>query len=566
MNNRDIIRLYELVALEFEGDLSTEQFLALNNMLKDKEYAHKYVELVSMLSELSGQSRVDISLDGTSDNTIQNEKDVRELLREIVNLEDNAPAIKIETEEKPDAKIVEKGEARAKKSSRFFKFFDKFVYLAAAFMVIFIVYAELFSPQYTVAVGTVVDQVGVKWEKGSGQLKTSQQVLTNQFPYKLKKGIIKIRYDQGVDVLVEGPAKFIFERNGLDLVYGKVYSYVSEAGRGFTVDTPNTRFVDLGTEFGVSVDKDSASELHVLKGEVQYFSGLSGAPKASKIIRQNNARRFNFETGEVQPIPLANEYFVRQVDSGTGLIWRGREKLDLTQIVAGKTDSWKIGDVVGINPLNGKYINPDYRRTAKTNNQYNIFDSSEFIDGVFIPDGGNGQVTISSAGDKFLCPDTSGDFSNNICLYRSGVVRKNSKISPLIFDGKNIEENPESIICFHSNCGITIDLEAIRNTMPGHEFSRFKSTAGITEFVGNLKGRAADVDVFMLVDGQAKFKRELVMVKDGSFDIDFELADKDRFLTIIVTDGLRDTDASQSGAWANDFFYLLNPEIILQKP
>ena len=562
MNNRNLIRLYELVVAEFENELTAEQFGELNGLLKDKECAKRYVELIAMLSELAGQGRADISMgnaNGMGKDAVKDEAGVKDLLRKIVDSEDNAPAVAIEKDEAAATPIIEEV---SKKTSRFFKLFDKFVYLAAVFMVMFIVYAEVFKPQYTIAVATVVDQVGVKWAKGSNQLHNHDRVLTNQFPYKLDEGLLKIQYDQGVNVVVEGPAEFVIQKKGLELTFGKVYSCVSEMGRGFTVDTPNSRFVDLGTEFGVLVDKDATSELHVLKGEVQYFSGLSGVPKTSKIIRKNNARRFDAQTGEVLTIPVANEYFARQVDSSTGLIWRGKEKLDLVKMAAG-LKTWNIGDSVGIHPIEGKYVDANYRKAIKNNNQYNAFEASRFIDGVFIPDGGNGEVTITSAGDKFACPDTAGGFTNNICLFRSGIVRENSKISPVIFNGKNLEDEPESMMCLHSNCGITFDLAAIRASMPGNNLAKFRSLGGISEFVDGMAGRAADVDVFILVDGQLKYKRELLKIEDGTIDIEIDLSDQDHFLTVIVTDGLRETDVSKGGAWSNDFFFLVNPEIIL---
>ena len=64
--------------------------------------------------------------------------------------------------------------------------------------------------------------------------------------------------------------------------------------------------------------------------------------------------------------------------------------------------------------------------------------------------------------------------------------------------------------------------------------------------------------------GRFRYKRELLKVKDGVITIDFELGSEDRFLTFIVTDGLRDTDTSKGGAWANDFFYLVNPQLIMK--
>ncbi len=562
MNHRELVLLCELVAAEFDNDLTLEQFTTLNNMLKHKEYALKYVELVSMFTELAGQSRLDQILANNADQGIGGQINT-EILSRIVDIEDSAPAIELESEVEEQSQIVEHKDSKESKSSRFFKLFDRFIYLAAVFMVLFIAYAELFSPQYSIPVATVTDQVDVRWSKSSEQFHTSDRLLTNQFPYKIDKGIVSIKYDQGVDVVIEGPAEFTIEKNGIDLAQGRIYSYVSEVGRGFTVDTINNRYVDLGTEFGVSVEKETSEELHVLKGKVQFFSGLTGAPKDSSVIFANDARRFNSKTGKVSAIPVETELFARQLDSKAGMIWRGQKTLDLTRLAAGRKDSWNIGDAVGINPVDGKYVDANYNRRVNSNNKYSIVADSKIVDGVFIPDGGDGEVVISSTGLTFACPDTSGGYTQNICLFRSGIKRENSKVSDVIFNGVEIEKNPESIMCFHSNCGMTIDLKAIKESMPGHELSGFKALGGITEFVDGLIGRPADIDLWVLVDGQLKYSRELLMVKDGTIDIDIDLADDARFLTIIVTDGLRPADPPKYAGWENDFFYLVNPEIVL---
>ncbi len=553
--------IYDLFFASLCGTASMEQQAGLVAALEnDQDLQQEYVEYIMLFTRLYRREGASVVMDSESDRS-----QVESLLMDLRQQEQDALSVEIEKAE--SAKLVEKINnipSVSAETNKFFRAYNVLVSIAAVLMFLFIIYAELFPPKYFVPVATVAEQVGAKWNNASQTLANEERVMTNQAPFILDKGIVKLKYDEGVDVLVEGPSKFRVEKNGIDLSYGRLYSYVDKSGRGFTVDTPNSRFVDLGTEFGIYVDDSASAELHVLKGEVQYFSGLPGAEKASKVITRNNAIRFDASTAEIQAIPVANEMFARHVDSKTGLVWRGQENLDLVKIAAGKKDSWQIGDAVGIHPVEAKYVDANFRQAIKNNNHYNSFEASEFIDGVFIPDGGNGEVTITSAGDKFACPDTGGGFTNNICLFRSGVVRENSKIAPVIFNGKNLEDNPESIMCLHSNCGITFDLEAIRTSMPGNKLSKFRSLGGISEFIDGMAGRAADVDVFILVDGQIRYKRELLKVKDGTIDIDIDLAEQDRFLTFIVTDGLRETDASKGGPWSNDFFYLVNPEIVLE--
>ena len=60
---------------------------------------------------------------------------------------------------------------------------------------------------------------------------------------------VKIQYDNGVDILIEGAAAFELERSGIYLEYGRLFSRVTKLGTGFRVDTPISQFADMETEF-----------------------------------------------------------------------------------------------------------------------------------------------------------------------------------------------------------------------------------------------------------------------------------------------------------------------------
>ncbi|MCH7225669.1 LamG-like jellyroll fold domain-containing protein [Haloferula sp. A504] len=72
-------------------------------------------------------------------------------------------------------------------------------------------------------------------------------------------------------MIAEGP--FELEFTGADsarLLRGRVVLRVTEKGQGYRLETPKGTVVDLGTEFGVSVDgKTGEVETHVLEGEVE---------------------------------------------------------------------------------------------------------------------------------------------------------------------------------------------------------------------------------------------------------------------------------------------------------
>ena len=53
---------------------------------------------------------------------------------------------------------------------------------------------------------------------------------------------------------------------------GELAARVSKQARGFTIDTPSASIVDLGTEFGVAVEADRATQVEVFEGIVQLQS------------------------------------------------------------------------------------------------------------------------------------------------------------------------------------------------------------------------------------------------------------------------------------------------------
>jgi len=124
---------------------------------------------------------------------------------------------------------------------------------------------------------------------------------------------------------VEGPAVFDMERSGVFLEYGRLYSVVSETGTGFTVETPTSQFVDLGTEFGVQADINGSSELHVTKGRVQFFAGSKSKSRTSRMITENLAVRFNALSGLIKDVPIRKTAFVRKIDSASHSVWKGQQ-------------------------------------------------------------------------------------------------------------------------------------------------------------------------------------------------------------------------------------------------
>ncbi|MCG8449852.1 MAG: FecR domain-containing protein [Pirellulales bacterium] len=85
----------------------------------------------------------------------------------------------------------------------------------------------------------------------------------------LSAGTVRATFENGVRVTIEGPCDFQInnEMSGM-LYFGRLAADVPEEAIGFSIKTPSTEVVDLGTAFGIEVDEQGKSEVHVFEGEV----------------------------------------------------------------------------------------------------------------------------------------------------------------------------------------------------------------------------------------------------------------------------------------------------------
>ena len=108
---------------------------------------------------------------------------------------------------------------------------------------------------------------------------TPQQTFAAGDTVSLAEGQVELTYRSGTKLLLIGPADFVVEKEGGALRCGGLVASVTEAGHGFTIETPNGKVVDLGTEFGVAVDDLGVSEVSVFDGKVEAFPGSDAGAK-----------------------------------------------------------------------------------------------------------------------------------------------------------------------------------------------------------------------------------------------------------------------------------------------
>ena len=411
------------------------------------------------------------------------------------------------------------------------------------------------------AVAILTDSLNAKWVDAEKEMVKGTSITTGEKSLFLHEGYAELLFGNQAKVTIQGPAEFeVLSEDQIKLSYGRLYAMVPREAIGFTVKTPSTQIVDLGTEFGVDCGLHSDTSLHVIKGKTVLIAG-DKSNKMSVEVGKGIAKKVSGNTQAISDISCNDRLFVREIDSADNLVWRGETEISLADIVGGGSGFGEIHSLIGLDPGTGEYRSSIGGTARGSENDYNPVTDSAFIDGVFVPDGGpeSGEILISSANDMFHCPDTSGQFTYGIAVYTGDIRKQHKSISPAIFGGHTYGNN--DIVMIHSNAGITFDLAAIRQLLPDVELTHFTAFGGISEAITE-KVNPPDVDFWVVVDGQIRYEKTALKLEDGKISFNVELTPQDRFLTLIVTDGFGSTGALRDYAvWNNDFFYLVDPTL-----
>ncbi len=156
--------------------------------------------------------------------------------------------------------------------------------------------------------------------RGSGaQLKANGSAVTGGLDrlglhvaqYELGAGILELEMGAGARLVIKAPARFgLPAPNRLLLLAGDVSASVPESAVGFRVDTPSASMIDLGTEFGVSVN-EGGSEIHVFKGEV--LVQTPGEPDTLR-LGTNRASRTDSHSSAPRGIEYDPDLFLRSLE------------------------------------------------------------------------------------------------------------------------------------------------------------------------------------------------------------------------------------------------------------
>lgn len=143
----------------------------------------------------------------------------------------------------------------------------------------------------------------------------------------LESGQAEILFDSGVEVVLTGPAHLKVQSNmSASVEYGTFSARVGPRGKGFTIQTPSAEVVDLGTEFGLAVNRAGETEVAVFSGivDLSYDDPSPEISTARQRLNQGEALRvgLNGQTQRVvlidsERFPMAGSQWVSRSKTGS---------------------------------------------------------------------------------------------------------------------------------------------------------------------------------------------------------------------------------------------------------
>lgn len=569
LSSEQLNRLFYLFGGLGEGTISRQEFKELDELLAGNpqilDLYWDYVSLCTDLCNLQAATKYNKAISGSLESCLE-ENECLEAATEAVSLEmlqlwgeyeKQALAIHLPQEGESEMPVsivpVEKPIRRISRSSLVT------IAVSLAAVLVLAVYIYL-NPHPSYEVATVMDSMEAQWASGLA-FREGHRISAMSDWIELQKGVVKIETDRGVQVIIEGPAVFQFT-SGTEIVLnqGRLLALItSEMGNGFSVQTADSKIIDMGTLFGVQADLQQGTELHVFKGKTVLIPGIKSKAKNAVDVSAGQALSIDRQTNEVRPIALNQEAFVHAIDSKTHLLWRGRHSIDLSDVVGGGSGFGTGRFGRGLNPKSGQFGTVE-NLIRKSTNKYVLTPSSAFIDGVFVPNGQTEQI-VSSVGHCFEdCPATSGvyyaDISNSPEFIQT---EKDSRRYPLVLDGINYSQPGNPCIFLHANLGITFDLDAFRSRLPDAEIVRFCSDIGVSESVPG----SFSADFWVLVDGKVRYKQTDVQTKGRIDTVSIDLKKSDRFLTLAATEGQIEEENRPSRI-GYDWCLFANPILVME--
>jgi hypothetical protein len=130
-----------------------------------------------------------------------------------------------------------------------------------------------------VGLASLVNSAGAQWKSPP---RKDGRLLAGEL--ELLAGKAELRFDNGAVVQLSGPIALDLRRvDDVFLKKGTLTAKIPPQAIGFSVFTPTSRIIDLGTEFKVDVAASGASDTSVLKGKVSVEPQHNGKPAGERV-------------------------------------------------------------------------------------------------------------------------------------------------------------------------------------------------------------------------------------------------------------------------------------------
>lgn len=532
----------QLLTIYFDGEPSVEEREQLAAWLKSnpvnvERFVYESFIHRNMYDVLCGQDAQKLmSIDSGSEGIC-----AEDFWTALLEEEKSAPSVALEPHKSELQRIVPDRSHIPASRGRVNRLAWVTAFASLAAFVFMLVYVQINQRFISEPVAVVTDVITSGRQELDSSLKPGGRLFTRRGAVRLDEGIVKITFDNGADVVIEGPSEFeLITYDEIALTSGRLYANVPHRTVGFIVSTLNAKVIDLGTGFGVYADATGSTDVHVLDGKVSLVSGTRSDVRQSQVVSVNEARRVERGSEAIRPITFKADAFVQDINSKTHFIWRG-QPLDLADMAGGGNGLGTGRRDVCIEMSTGTLTGAVPRERIQRKGAYVLAPEMDAVDGVFIPEGSQGPIPVTSAGHLFACPATLGEsyygvFNGSVLPLRTSV--KGYIDHPVKHRGTlyGIAERP--VLFLHSNLGITFDLDAIRKALPsGSRITGFSAGCGIAEGPEGSKQEKDFSDFYVLVDGVERFAAGDMNYLSELKIAEVELADRDRFLTLMTTEG-----------------------------
>jgi hypothetical protein len=120
---------------------------------------------------------------------------------------------------------------------------------------------------------------------------------------RLRSGELTLAFRNGVVLRLHGPADLdLLTVDRVTCREGSLRTIVPKGAEGFLVQTPQSAVVDLGTEFGVDVQKGGKTTVHVFQGKAEVaLVDRQGRPTRSRLLLADATADVDPSAGQIMP-------------------------------------------------------------------------------------------------------------------------------------------------------------------------------------------------------------------------------------------------------------------------